>query len=73
MSKAAEDAGNRDIQKARDKDPRFDEKCEYHQQTMDKLLNGKIPMVMDETKEGQAELTIINAKVSAAMVAKFGE
>ena len=29
MSKAAEDAGNRDIQKARDKDPRFDEKMAY--------------------------------------------
>ena len=57
----------------READPLFDEKCTYHQELMDQFLGGQIPMRLADTKEGQAKLDIINAKVSNAMIERFGE
>jgi hypothetical protein len=61
------------INEEMDRDPLFLEKCEYHEKIMSKLLGDKIPMLLAETKEGQQELDIINAKVSKAMIEKYGE
>jgi len=61
------------MDECREADPLFDEKCTYHQELMDQFLGGQIPMRLADTKEGQAKLDIINAKVSNAMIERFGE
>jgi hypothetical protein len=61
------------LDEEREKDSLFDEKCAYWQGLMDDLLRGRVPMLMAETKQGQAKLDVINEKVSAAMIAKYGE
>ena len=61
------------LDEEREKDSLFDEKCAYWQGLMDDLLRGRVPMLMGETKQGQAKLDVINEKVSAAMIAKYGE
>jgi|TARA_R110002012_G_scaffold302093_1_gene502805 hypothetical protein len=60
------------INQEMDRDPLFLEKCEYHEKIMSKLLGDKIPMILAETKEGQKQLDVINAKVSKAMIEKYG-
>ena len=54
-------------------DPHFDEKCRYHQERMDHYLGEDIPMLLADTKEGQAKLDVINAKVSKDMEDKFND
>ena len=61
------------MDECRNIDPLFDVKCTYHQELMDQFLGGQIPMLLADTKEGQAKLDIINAKVSKAMFERFGE
>ncbi len=73
MSIAGEQALEKALDEAREMDSLFDEKCAYWQSLMDDLLRGRVPMFMAETKQGQAKLDVINAKVSAAMIAKYGE
>ena len=61
------------INEEMDRDPLFLEKCEYHEKIMAEFLGDKIPMLLAETKEGQKQLDIINAKVSKLMIEKYGE
>jgi hypothetical protein len=56
------------------RDASFTEKCNYHQNLMiHHNTTGKSPMELAETPEGQAVLDGINARVSSAMTAKYGE
>ena len=51
----------------------FNAKCKYHEQIMSKLLDGKIPMLMAETEEGQKELDKITKECTILMNKKFGD
>tara|TARA_R110002020_G_scaffold421993_1_gene631189 strand:- start:1810 stop:2037 length:228 start_codon:yes stop_codon:yes gene_type:complete len=72
--RAGEVALERAIQEEVDSDSLFLEKCAFHQEQMDKFNDtGKSPMELADTPAGQVILDAINARVSAAMIAKYGE
>jgi hypothetical protein len=74
MSIAGEQALEQAINELREVDSLFDEKVAYWNYLSGKFnTTGLSPMQLGKTPEGQAKLDVINAKVSAAMIAKYGE
>jgi len=53
-------------------DHTFDDKCAYHAKLMAHHYKDLIPMKLDETEEGRKLNQAICAKISAAMIEKFG-
>ena len=74
MSKQAEQALNQLMDDLRAKDPMVDDKMTYWNNLEQKFnTTGLSLMQLNETREGQIEANDICKKISAAMVAKFGE
>jgi hypothetical protein len=70
--------GERALEKAitelRERDTRFDDKIAYWNYLSDKFnTTGLSPMQLSKTLEGRTKLDVIKEKVSAAMIAKYGE
>jgi len=74
MSKQAEQALNQLMDDLRAKDPMVDDKMTYWN-NLEQQFNttGLSLMQLNETLKGQIEAADICKKISAAMVAKFGE
>ncbi len=73
MSATALQSLENELNDARLMDHTFDDKCAYHAKLMAHHYKDLIPMKLDETEEGRKLNRAICAKISAAMIEKFGD
>lgn len=73
MSETALQSLENELNDARLMDHTFDDKCAYHAKLMVHHYKDLIPMKLDETEEGRKINQAICAKISAAMIEKFGD
>ena len=72
MSTTALQSLKNELNDSRLMDHTFDDKCAYHAKLMAHHYKDLIPMKLDETEEGRKLNQAICAKISAAMIEKFG-